>query len=196
MQLLTIIDSYAWSKMFLTRHRIQTKFSILDRLYPTSELNAVSLVDQEAVRPQFQSAPSKELSLDAVAQKVGTSNKVAITCGCKKSCNPRSRYRCRKNPVKRSQYCHSSRRDCSNASAILQGTDQVALSRSERILIIQIILRPLIHLTLNKQTQPKDAEQTLFLLEKGANMTPKQWPKFKHRCYLTMENRLHCLNLQ
>ena len=66
-----------------------------------------------------------------MAEKVGTSNKVAITCLCKKSCNPRSRCKCRKNKVKCSQYCHSARRDCGNAGTVGEGTDAAIVSRSE-----------------------------------------------------------------
>lgn len=66
------------------RHKLQTKFGILDRLYPTSELNVVPSADQEAYRLDFQNASTKTISLHAVAKKVGTSNKVAITCLCKK----------------------------------------------------------------------------------------------------------------
>ena len=66
-----------------------------------------------------------------MATKVGTSNKVAITCLCKKSCNPRSRCNCCKNKVKCSQYCHSARRDCGNAGTVEEGTDTAIVSRSE-----------------------------------------------------------------
>lgn len=38
------------------RHRIQTKFGILDRLYPTSELNVVPSADQDTYRLDFQNA--------------------------------------------------------------------------------------------------------------------------------------------
>lgn len=64
-------------------------------------------------------------------KKVGTSNKAAITCLCKKSCNPRSRCKCRKNKIKCSQYCHSARRDCGNAGTVKEGTDAAIVSRSE-----------------------------------------------------------------
>ena len=113
------------------RHKLQTKFGILDRLYSTSELNVVPSADQEAYRLDFQNASTKTISPHAVAKKVGTSNKVAITCLCKKSCNPRSRCRCRKNKVKCSQYCHSARRDCTNAGTVEEGTDAAIISRSE-----------------------------------------------------------------
>ncbi len=66
-----------------------------------------------------------------MAKKVGTSNKVAITCLWKKSCNPRSRCKCRKNKVKWSQYCHSARWDCSNTGTVEEGTDTVIVLKSE-----------------------------------------------------------------
>lgn len=72
------------------KYRIQTKFGIFDHLYSACELHAVLLVDQEAFKPQFQFAPSRKISLSAVAKKVKTNNKVAFTYSCKKLCNPRS----------------------------------------------------------------------------------------------------------
>ena len=60
------------------RHRIQTKFGILDCLYPTSELNVVPSVDQDTYRLDFQNASTQTISLHAVAKKVGTSNKLLL----------------------------------------------------------------------------------------------------------------------
>ncbi len=108
------------------RYRIPTKFGILDRLYPTSELNVVPSVDPDTYRLDFQNASTQTISFHAVAKRVDTSNKVATTCLCKKLCNPRSRCKCCKHKVQCSQYCHSARRDCGNAC-----TDAAVVSRSE-----------------------------------------------------------------
>lgn len=60
------------------RHKIQTKYGILDRLVPTNELNAVSLVDQDVYRPDVQNPSIRTISLHAVAKKVGTSNNLSM----------------------------------------------------------------------------------------------------------------------
>lgn len=67
------------------RHQIQTKFGILDRLHPTGELNVIPSVDQDIFRKDFLGAPAKLIKLHAVAAKIGISNKVAVSCNCKKS---------------------------------------------------------------------------------------------------------------
>lgn len=79
------------------RHQIQTRFGILDRLYPTGELNAITLVDQKYYKADLLAAPSKSVSSHAVAGKITTSNKVAVSCNCKKSCATQSRCKCQKN---------------------------------------------------------------------------------------------------
>ena len=60
------------------RHQIQTTFGILDRLYPTGELNAVPLVDQKYYKADLLAAPSKSISLHTIAGKIATSSKVAV----------------------------------------------------------------------------------------------------------------------
>lgn len=112
------------------RHQIQTRFGILDRLYPTGELNAVPLVNQKYYKADLLAALFKSISLHAVAGKIATSNKVAVSCNCKKSCATQSRCKCQKNNVKCSQYCHNARRDCGNIGPIHQGTEVTVGSRS------------------------------------------------------------------
>lgn len=65
------------------RHQIQTRLNILDHLYPTKELNAVPLIDQKHYKADLLAAPSKSISLHAVAGKITTNNKVAVSCNCK-----------------------------------------------------------------------------------------------------------------
>lgn len=72
------------------RHLLQTRFGILDRLYPTGELNIVLEVDQTGLRSKFENASSKAITLHAVAAEVETSNKVAVFFTCKKICSPKS----------------------------------------------------------------------------------------------------------
>ena len=76
-------------------------------------------------------APSKSISLYVVAGKIATSNKVAVSCNCKKSCTTQSRCKCQKNNIKCSQYCHNARRDCGNIGPIHEGTEVTVRSRSE-----------------------------------------------------------------
>lgn len=64
------------------RHQIQTRFGILDRLYPTEELNAVPIVDQKYYTADLFAAPSKSISLLAMAAKIADSNRVAVSCNC------------------------------------------------------------------------------------------------------------------
>ena len=71
------------------RHLLQTQFGVLDRLYPTRELNVVPEVVQTALRFEFKNAPSKAITLHPVASKDRTSNKVAVSYTCKKTCSPR-----------------------------------------------------------------------------------------------------------
>ena len=66
------------------RHQIKTKFAILDRLYPTGELNVIPSVDQDVYRKDFLEAPTKFITLDASAARLSPSNKVAVSCYCKK----------------------------------------------------------------------------------------------------------------
>lgn len=98
------------------------------RLCPTSELNVVTSVDQDAYRPDFQNAPTQTISLHAVAKKAGTNNKVAITYLCKKPCNPLGPAA---SVAKIRSNVNRARRDCGNAGTVGEGTDAVIISRSE-----------------------------------------------------------------
>ncbi len=82
------------------RHLLQTQFSVLDRLYPTWELNVIPEVDQTALRSEFENASSKAITLHVGAAKVGTSNKVAVSCTCKKTCSPKFWCKCQKQKIK------------------------------------------------------------------------------------------------
>ena len=111
------------------RHQMQTKFGILDGLYPIGESNVIPFVDQDGYRKYFLGAPTKFITLNAVEGKVDTSNKVAVSCNCKKSYTPQSRYKCRKNKVECLQYCHNSRCNCGNAGFFKTGTDVTIVPR-------------------------------------------------------------------
>ena len=113
------------------RHQIQTKFGIFYRLYPPGELNVIPSVDQDGYRKDFLGAPTKLIILYAVAAKLGTSNKVTVSCNCKKFCILQSRCKCRKNKVECSQYYHNSLCDCGNARSLKTGTDVTIVPRRE-----------------------------------------------------------------
>lgn len=66
------------------RHEIQTSCGVLNCLYPAGELIVISSVNQESYSPNFVGVPSKPISLYVVVAKIGTSNKVAVHCNCKK----------------------------------------------------------------------------------------------------------------
>ncbi len=114
------------------RHQIQIKFAIFDRLYPAGELKVIPFVDQDGYRKDFLEAPTKLITLHAVAAKIDTSNKVDVSCNCKKSCTPQPRYKCRKNKVECLKYFHNFCRDCGNAGSLKTGTDVTIVPRREK----------------------------------------------------------------
>ncbi len=65
------------------RHLLQTQFGVLDRLYPTWELNIVPEIGQTALRSEFENWVSKAITLHTVVAKVRTCNKLAVCCTCK-----------------------------------------------------------------------------------------------------------------
>lgn len=71
----------------------------MDWLYLISEFNVIPSIDQNTYWLDFQNASTQTIFLYAVIKKVDTSNKVAITCLCKKSCNLWSQCKCCKNKV-------------------------------------------------------------------------------------------------
>ncbi len=105
------------------RHKLLARFDILNRVYPTGELNVIPSIDQDGYRKDFLGAPTKLVTLHTVAAKFGTSNKVAVSGNCKKFCTPQPKRKCRKNKVKCSQYYHNPRRDYENTGSLKTGID-------------------------------------------------------------------------
>ncbi len=95
-----------------------------------SELNDVPSVDQGAYQLDFQNTSTQSIFFHSVVKKVGTSNKIAITC-LSKEYNPRSRCRCCKNKVKSSQYCHLTRWHSANEDKVEWGTDISIVTKNE-----------------------------------------------------------------
>ena len=94
-------------------------------------LNVIPLVDQDTYRLDFQNASTWTIFLHAVAKKVGTSNKVTITCVCKKLYNLWSGCKFCKNKVNYSQYYYLVRQNCSNAVIERKDIDAAMVSKSE-----------------------------------------------------------------
>ena len=112
-------------------HEIQTRFGVLDCLYPPGELNVIPPVDQESYKSSFVGVLTKPIILPPIATKIKTSNKVAIYCSCKKMCTPQSQCKCRKSKIQCSRYRHNSRCDCKNTGPLQEGTEAVVLIRSK-----------------------------------------------------------------
>ena len=92
-------------KSFDNAYSIQTKYGVLDRNYPTSELMALlDTIELGIPEPP----PSKKITLHSVAVKESTTEKVLVHCKCKDKrtwCMTR-RCACVKAGVKCSVACH------------------------------------------------------------------------------------------
>ncbi len=63
---------------------LYTRFGVLDRHYPTGELNVILKVDQIAFCLGFKNTPNKTITLHVMAVKSRKSNQIAVFCNCKK----------------------------------------------------------------------------------------------------------------
>ncbi len=72
------------------RNLLKTQFGVLNRFYLIGELNIVPEIDQTVLRSEFKNAPSKAITLHALAVKFETSNKIAVSCACKETCSLKS----------------------------------------------------------------------------------------------------------
>jgi hypothetical protein len=76
-------------------------------------------------------APQVEVTLHHVAQRLGHSDRVHISCNCKVKCGPRCT--CKKNQKVCTQYCHAAEGlECGNKGTILEGTEQAVVERKTR----------------------------------------------------------------
>lgn len=82
------------------QHQIQTSFGILDCLYSTRELNTIPFVGQKYYKADLLAAFSKNIFLHVVAEKIITSNKIALSYNCKMSYAMKSSCKCQKNNTK------------------------------------------------------------------------------------------------
>ena len=86
-------------------NKIQTKYGILDRKFPTSELMPLpSTIDLGISTP----APDRKITLHAVAARESTTDKVPVFCKCKdkRSWCSTQRCACVKADVKCGVACH------------------------------------------------------------------------------------------
>ena len=104
---------------------------ILNRLQPTRELNEVSETDWPAYKIKFKDASKQQISLHYAAAQESTLIRIAVSCACKAKCS--LRYRCIKNKLKCSQYCHGDRRGCGNMGTILEATKKSIIDRNQLV---------------------------------------------------------------
>lgn len=66
------------------RHKIQTRFGILNYFYLPRELNMISSIDQKNSSSSFVRVSSKLIFLYAVVAKIGEGNNIIVHRNCKK----------------------------------------------------------------------------------------------------------------
>ena len=117
------------------RHQLVTKFGILDRHYPTGQLNRVPSANAAEWKPQFdayeqQYAKAKPITLHEAARHHGMADRITISCKCRNGC--KGRCTCFKNGKKCTQYCHTcdeERQICGNSGTVLEGTEAAIINR-------------------------------------------------------------------
>ena len=96
------------------RYKLRCLYGLLKGLHPTSALAAVSTAIQHSQGNSISiNKTGNEIALAHAASQASTSNKVGVSCNCKKGCGTR-RCRCYKNDLKCSIYCHNTDYDCKN----------------------------------------------------------------------------------
>lgn len=101
------------------RHSVQTVHGIVDRLFPTKELNRVPKITADGMQIQ---GPNSKLALSKVAELESQSERVIISCNCKGACNNK-RCRCFKHEQRCSVHCHTEERDCGFMSELSVRTE-------------------------------------------------------------------------
>lgn len=110
------------------RYKLQCKHGILNNNYPIKDLLRIPAEATGAARVELEGAPTARVTLHATAALESTSDRVSISCNCKKQCTLRCR--CQKNQAKCSVYCHTGEHDCGNLSALDVRTEQVHVART------------------------------------------------------------------
>lgn len=117
-------------KVIAVKHRksyqLQSPYGILDRWFPTNQLLRVPESEHIYVESKIGNVTTK-ITLHGAAGMQSTSNRVSISCNCKKQCQ--GRCQCLKNQVKCSIYCHSDEHDCGNLSSLITRTEIAIIDR-------------------------------------------------------------------
>ena len=101
------------------RYKIQTKFGIIDRFFPTSQLAPVPRSVADGIEI---GNIRKELTLSQAAHLNSSGERVIISCQCRGNCVSK-RCRCFKNEVKCSVHCHQEEYDCGWMKPLTERTE-------------------------------------------------------------------------
>jgi len=111
------------------RYELQTEYGVIERLMPTKELEKVPLSLGVTVN-----GLSKKIALSRAAQGALTSDRVVISCKCKRECNTK-RCCCFKEQQKCSIHCHGGdddNHDCGFLSSLAVRTEKAMSRKRER----------------------------------------------------------------
>ena len=104
-------------------YKLRCLYGLLKGLHPTSALAAVSTSIQQSQGNSISiNKTGNEITLAHAASQASTSNKVGVSCNCKKGCGTRG-CRCYKNDPKSSIYCHNTDYDCKNLKPLAERTE-------------------------------------------------------------------------
>ena len=110
-------------------YNLRYLYGLLKGLHPASALAAVSTAIQKSQGNYISiNKAGNEITLAHAASQASTSNKVGVSCNCKKGCGTR-RCRCYKNDLKCSMYCHNTDYDCGNLKPFAERTEISLLPR-------------------------------------------------------------------
>lgn len=109
------------------RYKIQSKFGIINRMFPTKELksvpkNVADTIDIGDVR--------KEITLSQAAKLNSSGTRVVISCQCSGMCSTNCCW-CFKNNVKCSVHCHRTEHDCGYLKDLTERTEYSLVDRSD-----------------------------------------------------------------
>lgn len=110
------------------RYKIQTKFGIIDRFFPTSQLAPVPRSVADAIEI---GNIRKEITLSQAANFNSSGERVIISCQCRGNCVSK-RCRCFKNGVKCSVHCHREEYNCGWMKPLTERTEHNLIDNDAR----------------------------------------------------------------
>ena len=114
------------------RHRVQSVYGIIKGLISTSSLNVVAKQLIPDLTRQFLNAPKRIIPLSQAAAEDSNTDRVALSCNCKKKCTKACR--CVKNLKKCTQYCHKTELKCGNLpDTVLELTEAHIMPRTDYV---------------------------------------------------------------